>query len=378
MTAAAGLVHGLDGAPARAAFAPLSVAELAPVLACYPGLGAVRGVSWHSPRPFAASGIVACDGGPVFVKRHDARVRTQDDLREEHRFIAHLRAAGLAVPLLRETACGDSVCAGPGGTYEVHAPAPAALRDLYREAVSWSAFTHAAHGRQAGRALAQLHLAAAGYAAPPRRTGLLVADFRVFGSADPMAALAARLAAEPLLAASLAARPWQQELARHLLPLHARAWPALASQQPLWTHNDWHASNLLWAGEGAAARAAAVMDFGLCNRTCAIFDLATAIERNAIAWLRLSATETDIARPEIAAALLAGYDELSPLGPAARAAVALALPLVHAEFALSELAYFHGILQDAAAAEAAWRYLLDHAAWFAIAHGQHFLALLAG
>ena len=45
--------------------------------------------------------------------------------------------------------------------------------------------------------------------------------------------------------------------------------PAL---EPLWTHNDLHASNLLWSAGGDNAQAAAIIDFGLADRTNAVHD----------------------------------------------------------------------------------------------------------
>lgn len=368
----AAIIHGVDGRPARAPFPPLGTAELAPVFAEYPALGPVLAVRWHAPRPFAASGLVACAAGTVFVKRHDARLRAPRDLAAEHGFMAHLRAAGLAVPEVLRTRTGATAVAGPRGTYELHAALPHA--DPYRDAVSWSAFQSLAHARAAGAALARLHRAASGYDAPARQGDLLVACFDAFGGADPLGAIAARCARAPALRAALAGRPWRADCTRHLLPFHAAARDAMGDAAPLWGHNDFHASNALWEG----AEVAALLDFGLANRTSAVFDLATAIERNAVAWLELSAEETDIARPEAACALLDGYAAVQPLTRGQRRAVQAILPLVHAEFALSELAYFRAFGGGAAEEDAAYAgFLLGHAAWFATAHGTHFLRALA-
>jgi Ser/Thr protein kinase RdoA (MazF antagonist) len=370
------LVHGPDGTLQPAPWPGLTLDELRPVLALYEPLGAVRGVIWHSPRPFAASGIVACDLMTVFVKRHDGRVRTAVDVREEHAFIAHLLRQDAPVPRVLPARFGETAPSRGGYTYEVHALLPHA--DPYRDAVSWSPFASVAHARDAGRALAELHVASTGFAAPPRRTGLLVADFRIFGSAEPMAALVRRVAAEPLLADALAARDWRGDVARVLLPLHARLAPFLPALAPLWTHNDFHASNLLWSAHDARSGVAAVLDFGLCNRTNAVFDLATAIERNAIEWLRLADGVSDIAHAGLARALIEGYRAVRPLSAAEAQALAHALPLVHAEFALSELAYFHGVARAPADCAAAYDdFLLAHAAWFGTAAGQAFQRDLA-
>ncbi len=69
----------------------------------------------------------------------------------------------------------------------------------------------------------------------------------------------------------------------------------LPQLQPLWTHNDLHGSNLFWSDDGPAAKATAVIDFGLCDRTNAVHDLAHAIERSIVEWLVLV---NDPANPE--------------------------------------------------------------------------------
>ena len=371
------LVHGSAGEGVTPPWPGLTRDELAPVLAAYPSLGEVHAVTWQAPRPFAASGLVACEHAAVFVKRHDRRVRSQADLLEEHAFIAYLRHAGAAVPAVLATSRGSTAPATSNATYEVHALLPHA--DPYRDAVSWSPFASLAHARDAGRALGDLHRAAEGFTAPPRRTGLLVADFRAFGSADPISVLTQRVAAEPLLARALANRPWQADLVRVLMPLHARLAPHLGALAPLWAHNDFHASNLLWTGIAADAHVAAVLDFGLSNRTSAMFDLATAIERNAVEWLRLGDGETEIAHADLACALIGGYCEARVVSAAEARALPLMLPLVHAEFALSELAYFHSVTRSAEDEAAAYdAFLLGHAAWFYTAAGVVFQAALEG
>ncbi len=68
-------------------------------------------------------------------------------------------------------------------------------------------------------------------------------------------------------------------------PFHADLAPLLPALTPLWTHNDLHASNLFWSESGPNARATAIIDFGLADRTNAVHDLAHAIERNIVEWL---------------------------------------------------------------------------------------------
>jgi thiosulfate/3-mercaptopyruvate sulfurtransferase len=148
--------------------------------------------------------------------------------------------------------------------------------------------------------------------------------------------------------------------------------PTLASQTPLWTHNDWHASNLLWDANGDVE---SVLDFGLCDRTFALYDLATALERNAVPWLQLDSDRYARADLDIVDALLEGYHQVRPLSAQSLSALTAWLPVVHAEFALSEMAYFAQVLGNRESTDIAWqRYLLGHAQWFAGAEGKRLLA----
>ncbi len=118
----------------------------------------------------------------------------------------------------------------------------------------------------------------------------------------------------------------------------------------------------------------AAIDFGLCNRGWAVADLATALERNTIAWLDPG---DDRGRPALARALIAGYDAVRPLSPAERLALPLLMSLAHVEYALSEVDYFHGVLaNDANAALAYPKFLVGHIDWFAGARGRDYLAAL--
>ncbi|QXT37857.1 phosphotransferase [Sphingomonas sanguinis] len=347
--------------------------EAAAVLARFPGAAPIEALHWHSPRPFSAATLIHTTGGALLLKRHDRRVRDLAGLAEEHGFIAHLSAAGMPVPELCRTAEGASAVALGEWTYELHRRS--AGDDLYRDRLSWTPFRSYDHAHAAGRSLASLHRAAQGYDAPARRVQPLVASFTILPAADPLAAVQAYVDARPALAAFLEKRSWW----RHLASLFAASGdglaPLLARQQPLWTHNDWHPSNLLWAADDTVET---VFDFGLSDRTCAAYDLATAIERTAFAWLELGEGRDDrIADPAAALSLIAGYEAVSPLDSLMREAVVRLLPLVHIEFALSEIDYFAGVVGDSDAAILAWDgYLLGHADWFRSAAGCDFLASL--
>ncbi len=375
------LVHGMGMALEEAAWPAITADEATAVLGHFPAAGRVIGLRWHSPRPFSAAALVDTVGAEFFLKRHHRSVRTPGALAQEHAFIAHLDRAGLPVPQVMATTDGASAIAQGDWTYELHRTAPG--HDLYRDRQSWTPFLTQAHAFQAGVALARLHVAAHGFAADgsARDAQPLVASFSILPAPDPLTAAAAYITARPALAAFLAGKPWRQELARLFATLGQGLAARLQDQPPLWTHNDWHPSNLLWAtkdtgGTGSTGDTVrTVFDFGLAAQTCALHDVATAIERSTIPWL-----QGPDAAPDVTAALaiIAGYRTVCPLDDADLATIVDLLPLVHVEFALSEIAYFAGILDDAGQAAQAWDdYLVGHADWFAGPAGQTFLRQLA-
>jgi len=368
-------VHGMGLEPVAPDWARLTLTEVNRLLQHYPSLGQASELIWHSPRPFSAGVIAQLDAGRIFIKRYDRRVRDIDALGEEHRFIAHLRAAGLPVVDVIADAGGVSAVAMADSSYEVHRVAPGV--DVYREALSWSPFLSSAHAVAAGRALAQLHCAASAYDAPARSAQTLVSSFTIFNSADPLAQMQRYIDARPALANYLVAHPWREQVRHTLMPFYVLFEPFIGRLPELWTHNDWHASNLLWSDAGPQAVVRSVLDFGLCDRTCALHDLATAIERNIVEWLAIagdSGNHLERVHFDLLDALLDGYETLRPLSAIESAALPALLPLVHAEFALSEVDYFHGVVHTVDNAALAYDgYFLGHAAWFNTPAGQALL-----
>jgi Ser/Thr protein kinase RdoA (MazF antagonist) len=366
------LKHGMGTELVEPDWAPLTIADVDCVLRRYDGLGRCRGLAWHSPRPFSSAGIAETGAGPLFVKRYHRLIRDVAGFAEEHRFIAHLRRAGAPVPAVLADRSGATAVAEGDWVYEVQRIGPG--EDLYRDALSWSPFRIPAHAHAAGRALAELHRASAGYDAPPRRAATLVASFTLMRSADPIRAIAEYAAARPALARYLAARDWQAEIAGPVLAFHRRLQPFIERLAPLWTHNDWHASNLLWQADAVSA----VLDFGLADRTTALHDLATAIERNVVRWLDLPQDPADPVDYPALDALLAGYQSVTKLAAWEKQALAALLPVVHVEFALNEADYFLTALAAEDRADLAYEtYLLGHADWFSGPQGQRLLTHVA-
>jgi Ser/Thr protein kinase RdoA (MazF antagonist) len=372
--------HGLDGRLVEPDWLPLTLHEVRALLSIFPGCGEPIEILSVSPRPFSAASVVATKSGRVFIKRHHRSVRDRDGLLEEHRFMRHLREHGAPVPGVFAASSGETAIEIGTRTFEVH-EVPAGV-DLYEDALSWTPFRSAGHARSAGEALARLHQVSQGvsqgFDAPRRKAQPLVASFTIFAAEDPGTAMAGYLEARPALADDAVAREGCDEALELLAPFHAQLRPFLSALKPMWTHNDLHASNLLWSDESDDARAVAVIDFGLADRTNAVYDLAQAIERNIVEWLALS---TDSTAPQYVPvhidhldALLGGYESVRPLTEEEAAALAPMTALCHAEFALSEADYFLAVLHSKEKARiASIDYLVGHARWFSGAGGQRLL-----
>jgi Ser/Thr protein kinase RdoA (MazF antagonist) len=359
--------HGLNGTLVEADWPPLNLAELRALLSEFPACGQPIEILSISPRPFSAASVVATTSGRVFIKRHHRTVRDAEGLLEEHRFIMHLCNAGAHVPRVFANASGETAIEHEESTYEVHEAREGV--DLYGDALSWTPFQTAAHAHSAGQALARLHRASQGFAAPRRKPRPLIAGFTIFAARDPRAELECYLAARPALAQDPAVREDCNQALELLAPFHAQLLPLLLALKPLWTHNDLHASNLLWSDDSPDARASAIIDFGLADRTNAVHDIAQAIERNIVEWLALvenPARAEDVpVHLDHLFALLEGYESVRPLSEEEAAALAPMTALCHAEFALSEADYYLGVLHSQSNVRVCTEgYMVGHACWF--------------
>jgi len=371
--------HGMDGTLLEPDWAPLTMEEVCALLRQFPEQGELLEILRASPRPFSAAAVVTTGHGPRFIKRHHRSVRDREGLLEEHRFLKHLHAHGAAVPRVFANAQGESAIERGEWTYEVHEVPESS--DLYGDAPSWTPFQTAAHARSAGEALAQLHRAAEGFEAPPRKPRPLVASFTIIAATDPDAELHRYLAARPALATNAGVRAYAEEALALLAPFYAELRPLLPALPSLWTHNDLHASNLLWSDAGGNAQARSIIDFGLADRTNAVHDLAHAIERNIVEWLVLVEHPEDPEKVPVhmdhLQALLDGYESVRPLSIQEAAALAAMVAICHAEFALSETDYFLGVLHSKERAHMAYDgWLNGHARWFSSAAGERLLDAL--
>lgn len=366
-------VHGLADDETTPDWPPLQAAEIAALLDRFPKLRGPVVVNWLSPRPFSAAARVQTRAGEVFVKRHHHEVRSRARLLVEHTFAAHLRHHGIPSPRIVADADGRTAIEQGTWTYEVHAIADGI--DTYRDTPSWTPLTDLGHARTAGHMLARLHHASTGFTADAQSTSILVARDTLLRADHFITAIETQCERHPALGAYLQRHDWRSDLAA-LAHRQRSVQLRLADAPRLWTHNDWHVSNLFWTGPQSDAGITAVVDFGLASPTFALYDLATAIERNAIAWLHLE-RGAQAAFPDTARALIAGYTEVQALTLGQRELLAALLPIVHIDFALSEIEYFSAITHSTANADLAYhRFLLGHAAWFDTAPGYALLQAL--
>ena len=388
MTATA-TTHGMDKTRVTPDWLPLRLEEVRALLARYEGCGEPIEIRSVSPRPFSAASVVSTSSGAVFIKRQAKLVRDREGLLEEHRFLQHLLEHGAPVARILATAEGETAVEIGDWTYEVHEAATghgaAAEVDIYQDALSWTPFLSSSHAYSAGRALAGLHLAAEGFQEPARKAQPLVASFSIFAGAHPVQRMKRYVIARPALEMDVATRRSCAEALELLAPFHERLCPLLPSLAPLWTHNDLHASNLLWSNASLDAQVMKVIDFGLADRTTAVHDIAQMIERNIVEWLELSGEEqgsgsransgADIpVHLDQLQAMLDGYQSVRRLSDAEAAALAPMTALCHAEFALTEADYFLGVLHSEANARLCTEgYLVGHARWFRGEGGQRLL-----
>ncbi|GGN90803.1 aminoglycoside phosphotransferase [Nocardia rhizosphaerihabitans] len=327
-------------------------------------------IEWHSVRPLSSTvGVRLSDGAQVVVKRLPLRLRDQAALAEEHRFMAHLRSRGIPVPEVlaavgswaprpaqRISASAD----GDDFVYEVQRTGVG--EDRYRADFSWTPYRDAGDATAAGAMLARLHLAAAGFDAPARPARPLVASMH---GNDAVSAFAWHIARRPAVARFLADRDWRADIP----DLRAD----LTDVAPLWTHGDWHPTNLLWEADEVTS----VFDFGLADRTTAVFDLATAVERAVVDWVSLRDGGPAHVHEDQVRALIQGYRSVRPLSDAEQTLLADLLPLVHIGYELSEIDYFLTIAAEPRNAEIAYQdWLLGHLSWFRTPAGQELRALV--
>jgi len=307
-----------------------------------------------------------------FLKRHHVSVRSPERLRVEHDFAGHLLQRGCSVPAVRRTLDGDSVVRRNDYIFEVQERARG--EDLYRDVPSWYPFASRAHAVSAGRALANFHRAAQNFSLPATPPGVLSNTTQLVTSLKPRDELERLLESRPGLLRAIGTRDVRRDVDQYLRPRIDIAAPLLNGCSSQWGHGDWHASNLMWSSRGADAVVTAVIDLGLANRTFVVHDLAIAIERSCVDWLDVAGLGQIVADLDVVDVLLNGYEEQHPLDAHEWATLVAVLPVVHVEFALSEVEYFDRVAHQAHNVDLAYDdFLVGHARWFNSCRGENLL-----
>lgn len=367
--------HGMTIDLVEPTWMMITIEEIEALLLFYPQFKKAEKLVWHSPRPFSSAVISVIDGKRYFIKRHAQNVRNVEGLLEEHGILHYLQTQGLPVSKIVEGVHKQTAFSLHEWTYEIHALGSGI--DLYKDAISWSPFYSEHHAYSAGKTLASMHVALKNYTAEKRKVRPLVSCFEIWNTGDPIAAAEKFMIHRPGLANYLNQRKWKEDFQNILFPYYKKFYPFASCLDPIWTHNDWHASNLLWTDQSDYAEVSMILDFGLSNVTSAVFDLATAIERNIVEWLAIDSYQKQIVHYQSLKALLAGYLSIRPLTQDEQNALVTILPIVHTDYALSEIDYFVRMTKSQRDADLAYDdYLLGHAKWFQTEEGKKLLQKL--
>lgn len=352
---------------------PMDEAELAGLLRGYPEAGAFRCILAVSGRPYSAGALVRTDRRDVFVKKRSTQWRSRHDIEREHALIAHLRAQDFNTPAVLQNEAGQSVTSQGTWLYEVFERAEG--EDRYRDSHSWMPFSKVAHAYSAGQRLAEFHAAVQGFTLPPGAPGRpMVARFDLMRQPDLLAAVDAEIGRRPALGEYLQDKPWRQHIERGYGPFHERIQPLLAQIEPSVTHGDWHGNNLFFHGDEVAS----VIDFHLCDLTFRMYDLAVALDRNAVEWLAILGGRVDAVRYDLIDAMLAGYRSVASLTPVEMQLLPDLLAVHQLDLALSNIHYYSEVERDPRRADWAYEvYLLGHTCHFHSEKGRELLGHLA-
>ena len=372
----AGLGHGMGESLELKDWQDISAADLAQLQRLYPQLQGQAAVLWRSPRPFSSAMLIQVNQAAYFIKRSHRSFRTAADLKQEHQLIQHLADQQLPLPKIICSKDGATAVELDDWSYEVHEKAPGL--DLYADHLSWKPFFCAAHAAQAGQMLAALHKAAENYPAVQGRSAQqLISNQDLLLSDDIAQAIRQRIQNSPALSAYFADQELDQAWLSQLAHVHEKIQAPMQRAPKIWTHNDLHASNLLWSENSDQAEISTVIDFGLTDRNSAIYDLAVTVERNFIDWLALNQTQDiHIDEAGLQAFIQAYVKHAHPLKELA--ILPELIKIVHTDFAVSELEYFAGITRNFKHADAAYHdWLIAHTDWFFKLQGQQFCQKLA-
>lgn len=368
--------HGMGESLEPKDWQDISASDLVHLQQLYPQLQGKTAVLWRSPRPFSSAMLVQAGEAIYFIKRSHRSFRSAADLLQEHQLIQYLSVQGISVPVLVVSQAGSTAVELGNWSCEVHEKADGF--DLYADQLSWKPFFCAAHAAKAGEKLATIHSAVHDYSVLHGRTATyLISNQNLLESDDIADAIQQRIKRSAALTAYFADKELDQTWLVQLRSVHEKIKSAMQQAAKIWTHNDFHASNLLWTDQSDEADISTVIDFGLADRNTAIYDLAVTIERNFIDWLALAQGPEIYIDEAGLAAFVQAYMHRAGFSKELEILPDL-IKIVHTDFALSELEYFAGITCNLKHADAAYYdWLIAHTAWFFQPQGQQFCQKMA-
>ena len=278
--------HGMDGTLVAPDWPPLTLAEVRPLLAQFPALGEPLAHYFRQP-------------APVFRRRRRRHSRTPASSSNAitHRARSRRLARGASIPCAsaRSRRTGAPRVCVRSGRNRNHNSATGPTRstrsppgiDLYEDAISWTPFR--TRPTRIPRARRWRVFILPRKVLPPRPASR--AHWSPASPSSPPSIRPRRmeryLAARPHSLSHAAVRACAEQALELLAPFHAelaataaRARAALDAQRPARLQ-----SLLVSDPMRSDARATAIIDFGLADRTNAVHDLAHAIERNIVEWL---------------------------------------------------------------------------------------------
>ena len=355
---------------------PISPDEIRSLLNLYSQTGNFREILSVSQRPYSCGTLFKTDRGEFFVKKRPGAFRDKEDLEQEHSLIRHLLKKGIKTPDVLSNINSQTITARNSFLYELFENADG--DDLYREYHSWMPFKSVNHAFNAGKALAGFHLALEDFSEDfgfwkEKKNKIMAARFDLAKSADMAGAIEEEISRRPSLKNFFNEKPWKKELAAAFYPYYQEVHSLLPGIEEWTTHGDWHANNLFFRDSCITS----VIDFHLTERTFRMYDLAVAIDRNAILWLQILEGKKDRVRYDILEAILNGYNDTFPLKPLDKKILPSLLPIHQLDLAMSNMDYYLKVEKNRE--RAAWCYeiyILAHVRHFKSRWGKELLKLL--
>lgn len=242
------------------------------------------------------------DGRRLVLRRCTRNGASPNRIRWQSNLQATLHASGFPVPAVLTTIEGASVAVIDGSPWTLQ---------TFVEGEHYD-FAHIEQAEEAGRRLAEFHLATEGIDAA--------------GSEHPLESRMHVYWRQPAAEVEAIRQRFGHDLGDEIeefetwLASLARTWPAArADDLPAgWAHGDYHGRNLLFVGD----RITAVLDFDVIERMPYVLDVSHGI----VQFGRLARGSWDI-RVDVGRRLVAGYESVRPLTDKERTALPALAPL---------------------------------------------------